>query len=117
MMLADEDLKKFSASDIERILSERGGRYTPEEILELKCALKHKKEKMRNDRRDFIIGLYVTAFCLPILGVIMGLICVRRQEEALGKSLVIFSSVIMIAVFGAVYFLLHGRISEFIAML
>lgn len=116
-MIADEELRKLSVSDIERILSERTGAYARDEILQFKCALKRKKEKEQKDRRLFIAGLYITAFFLPILGVVMGLIYVRHKEETLGKSLVIFSSVVLIVIFLGSYFLLYGRISEFIAML
>ncbi len=42
------------------------------------------------------ISLYVIAFLLPIIGIIMGLIYIGKNEDELGKSLIIFSIVMSI---------------------
>lgn len=58
-------------------------------------------------------GLYVIAFLLPIVGIIMGLIYIGKNEDDLGKSLIMFSIIISIvfAVIGWLfYYFLLGSI-------
>lgn len=52
-------------------------------------------------------GLYVIAFLLPIVGIIMGLIYIGKNEDELGKSLIIFSILVPIVV-GIIVWILYA---------
>ncbi len=50
-------------------------------------------------------GLYIVSFLIPIIGIVLGLIYIAKDDDALGKSLLTFSIIISV-IFGVILTLL-----------
>ena len=49
--------------------------------------------------------LYIISFLFPIIGIILGIVYIKKDEDELGKSLLIFSIVFLI-IFSIIIFLI-----------
>lgn len=74
------------------------------------CGYTFKREDYFNNEdvseKNSNIILYIISFLLPIIGIILGIVYISKDNEELGKKLILFSIVIFIVFFFIFYSLL-----------
>jgi len=82
--------------DGENLLSDEACKYCGYKINKNRYKSDNEEDKEEKEVANSNRSLYIISFLIPIVGIILGIVYIGKDEEDLGKSLIIFSIFIII---------------------